>query len=105
MSFIEIAHLLHTEKSFLNILESSQIWIIITLFMFIWYRTEFHLVSNELEMCTLQILSFGSESRGARLLGFGCNCINCEHLIVILLALVYVMFTIDSSQVTGLSFQ
>jgi len=41
MSFIEIAHLLHTEKSFLNIVESNQIWIIITLFMFIWYRTEF----------------------------------------------------------------
>ena len=35
---------LHTEKSFLNLLNQDQIWIVITLFQLNWHQTEFYLV-------------------------------------------------------------
>ena len=36
-----------TEKIFLNLVKSNQIWIVIRLFPSIWHRKKFHLVSNQ----------------------------------------------------------
>ena len=42
---------IHTEDSFLNLVKSYQIWILITLFQLILHQTEFHFVSNQWKKC------------------------------------------------------
>ena len=38
---------MHTENQFLNLVKSNQSWILITLFWFILYQTDFHLEPNQ----------------------------------------------------------
>ena len=43
--------MLQTEKSFLNIDESNQIWVVITLFRLIRHQMKFRFVPNQSEKC------------------------------------------------------
>ena len=42
---------IHTEKSFLNLVKSNQICIVITLFRLVWDQADLHLVSIQSEKC------------------------------------------------------
>ena len=46
---------LHTGRSFLNLVKSNEIWIVITLFQWIKRQTEFNLVLNLSETCNYNL--------------------------------------------------
>jgi len=45
------SYVTHTEKSFWYLFKLNQIWIVITLFRFIWHQTKIRLVQNQSKKC------------------------------------------------------
>ena len=53
----QLKFLQHSEKYFLNILKSNQIWIVFTPFQLIWHQAEFRLVPNQSENGKCNLIS------------------------------------------------